>query len=99
MISDTELINKILDTPYKELSLRQQAIKKSIIYALTNNITLQNPIIKGYMQGYVASALHYVTSVMAYGGNKQRICNMLEISPDDYDRLYYFFRPLGEDDT
>lgn len=44
-----ETIDKILETPYRELSLRQQAIKKSIIYALLKGKLLTDPSVKGYM--------------------------------------------------
>lgn len=92
-----EAINKILETPYRELSLRQQAIKKSIIYALLKGKLLTDPSVEGYMQGYIAAALHIITSVMAYGEDKEQICKMMEIAPEDYDRLYYFFKPLDEE--
>ena len=92
-----EDVDKILETPYRELSLRQQAIKKSIIYALLKGKLLTDPSVKGYMQGYIAAALHIITSVMAYGEDKEQICKMMEIAPEDYDRLYYFFKPLDEE--
>ena len=51
---------------------------------------MTDPSVKGYMQGYIAAALHIITSVMAYGEDKEQICKMMEIAPEDYDRLYYF---------